>query len=218
MIKKGSIKDWWLVFLVIILSLSPNISYGMELDKIINKVQEIYDSTDTMEADFEQENILVNRSDKIEAKGKVFFKKPGMMRWDYEMPVKQRIMSDGKTLWIYQPQFNQVMVSPVSEREAGIGHDFLSGIGKLREDFLIRLEGEEDASYILNLEARKKGLNIEKVILRIGKEDFLVNESQVYDPFGNVTKIRFDKIKINPSLPITHFQFEIPKGVKVVTP
>ena len=39
----------------------------------------------------------------FEATGKAIFKKPGMMKWDYISPDTQQIVSDGKTIWIFQP-------------------------------------------------------------------------------------------------------------------
>ena len=46
--------------------------------------------------------------------GKVYFKKKGMMRWDYQVP-NQKLISNGQTLWYYQPEENQVFVSDVSK-------------------------------------------------------------------------------------------------------
>jgi outer membrane lipoprotein-sorting protein len=37
-----------------------------------------------------------------------------MMRWDYEVP-NQKIISNGKALWFYRPDDNQVMVSEISK-------------------------------------------------------------------------------------------------------
>jgi outer membrane lipoprotein carrier protein len=36
------------------------------------------------------------------------FMRPGRFEWTYEKPYVQRIMSDGKTLWIHDPELFQV--------------------------------------------------------------------------------------------------------------
>ena len=38
------------------------------------------------------------------------FKRPGRFEWTYEKPYRQQIISDGKTLWIYDPDLMQVTV------------------------------------------------------------------------------------------------------------
>ena len=71
--------------------------------EIVALVQTFYDQTKTLRADFEQTRYtrLYDRYDR--AGGKVVFKKPGMMRWDYAEPNGQVFVSNGKKLLIYQP-------------------------------------------------------------------------------------------------------------------
>ena len=38
------------------------------------------------------------------------FRRPGRFEWTYEKPYRQQIMSDGETLWIYDPDLMQVTV------------------------------------------------------------------------------------------------------------
>jgi len=50
------------------------------------------------------------------------------------------------------------------------------------------------------------------------KKTFLVTKTIVYDMLGNETKVVFENIKSNKSLPNNMFKFKIPEGVKVVKP
>jgi hypothetical protein len=70
---------------------------------VLGLVQSFYDQTKTLQAEFEQTRYtqLYDRYDR--ATGKVVFKKPGMMRWDYAQPNGQVFVSNGKKLLIYQP-------------------------------------------------------------------------------------------------------------------
>jgi outer membrane lipoprotein carrier protein len=70
---------------------------------VLTDIQNQYEKTTDFEANFVQEYIgkVMRQSQKGE--GKVFFKKKGMMRWDYRLP-NQKIISDGQTLWFYQPE------------------------------------------------------------------------------------------------------------------
>ncbi len=210
------------IFLILlafsILLLDINISYSEDIETIINKIQKVYDSTNSLKAKFIQTNIIVNRANPIEAEGTVFFKKPGMMRWNYSLPEKQKIISNGRKLWVYQPRFKQVMVSKVPIQNRGIGQNFLSGMGRLRENFIIRLEKTDKDNFLLSLKPKIAQANMEELFLSINKKNFYVTETKIRDSFGNVTIVKFSKIRINPEIPSSLFKFKIPKGVRKVRP
>ena len=72
--------------------------------------------TKTMEADFQPDGRVADARDAAQDDaGKVAFEKPNHMRWDYDPPDKQTIVGDGETLWIYQPDMNQVIKAPLGE-------------------------------------------------------------------------------------------------------
>ena len=65
----------------------------------------------------------------IETSGRVAFEKPNRMRWDYDPPDKQTIVGDGQSLWLYQPDMNQVIKAPLGEAfQASTPLTFLSGV------------------------------------------------------------------------------------------
>ena len=79
------------------------------------------------------------------ASGKVYIKYPGMMRWEYEKPDRQIIITDADKLWIYRPEDNQVMTgkAPTFFRD-GKGASFLSDIRLIRQKFDISLEQDPE--------------------------------------------------------------------------
>jgi outer membrane lipoprotein carrier protein len=68
------------------------------LDEIVTKVQKQYDTHADFKAQFIQESMVKSLGKKQSSEGTVYFKKPGKMRWTYQKPFKQEIISDGKTL------------------------------------------------------------------------------------------------------------------------
>src|SRR5678815_5724705 len=81
---------------------------------VVKKLQARYDSTTGFRADFTQEVESATLGQKVEARGKVFFKKPGRMRWEFVEP-EQLLVSDGKFFWLYQPQDKQVIKTPFAQ-------------------------------------------------------------------------------------------------------
>ena len=56
-----------------------------------------------------------------------------MFHWEYEEPTTQEIISDGKTLWVYLPENNQVIqsdVEMVSKARENNPMTFLTGLGE----------------------------------------------------------------------------------------
>ncbi len=195
--------------------------YGLSVDELITKVQRNYEQITDIQARFAQEytNKSLNRIKK--AAGRVYFKKSGMMRWEYRKPRSQEIVSDGSTIWHYQPDDNQVIVGEISKTiRAKIPAAFLSGEGDLRRDFRIQSsKGEsqrEDSWYLLDLVPIEPQADIQRLVLRVDPKRFLIVQTDIYDAFENINRIRFSGIKIDRNLPDSLFTFTIPPGTRVL--
>ncbi len=143
-----------------------------------------------------------------------------MMRWDYKTP-NQKLISNGVTLWYYQPEENQVLIYNVSKviRER-IPLAFLSGEGSLIRDFNLANFNESMAPgedhFVLEMVPKEPFPALAKLILTVDKKSYMVVQSDVFDELGNVTRTRFVDIKTNLSLPPSLFNFTIPPGTEVL--
>ncbi|WP_372682252.1 outer membrane lipoprotein carrier protein LolA, partial [Desulfosarcina sp.] len=79
------------------------------IDTIIAGVEARY-NVPGFTADFEQESILKAMAVTDTASGRLMVRQPGKMRWEYLVPDPQTIITDGRELWVYRPQENQVLV------------------------------------------------------------------------------------------------------------
>ena len=103
---------------------------GVTAQAVLAEMQSRYEKTNDLEAGFLQEYIgkVMMKSQKGE--GKVYFKKKGMMRWDYKVP-NQKLVSNGHTLWYYQPEEIRSL-SPTWQKSSGKERlAFLAGEGEL---------------------------------------------------------------------------------------
>ncbi len=191
---------------------------GDDIGGIVDRLQRLYNSIDDMEAEFVQRAKIPNRAEEVEAKGRVFFKKPAKMRWDYQAPDRQEIVSDGKTLWVYQPRLKQVMVSELSKMGGQVTSNFLTGMGRLSEDFTITISDSDKEYYILNLNPKTKQPDFDKLLLKVRKKDMMVVETRFSDIIGGETIVEFSKIRTNKGISSDIFHFRMPEGVKVVRP
>ena len=194
---------------------------SLSLDQIIEKVQEVYNHTEDVQADFDQETRMKSWGQTQVAKGKVSFKKNGRMSWEYSAPVPQKIISDGRKIWFYVPQDRQVTVYEMNQGlQSEIAYRLMLGKGNLSREFDIALTdslGDDKNYYRLRLKPLKPQAAIEQIVLRVDMKSFQVFETEIVDTFGNSNRIRFSHIKVNSHLPDSQFVFTVPAGVDVIT-
>ena len=126
------------VCLLVFLLLVPAIAHAQSLDEVVNGVESTYGKITDLRAEFTQTARNKSLGQDIKAEGVVALKKGGKMRWDYKSPAPQQIVSDGTSLWVYTPELNQVNKGNAPKALAGPAGSFLSGLGKVREEFTVR--------------------------------------------------------------------------------
>ncbi|MBI2413480.1 MAG: outer membrane lipoprotein chaperone LolA [Deltaproteobacteria bacterium] len=202
-----------LVVLAALLMVSSLSFAAVPPDDIVSKIQQKYGTIGTIEADFVQEatSKAMKRSDTSE--GKVYFKKPGKMRWEYKKPLQDLIVSNGKTVWVFQPDLSQAIEKPFDAGAAGLATDFLSGIGDLKKNFKVKVSDSDT----ITLVPKDTGENIKKITLSLDAGG-LVKKTTIDDAYGNETSITFKNMKTNTELKDSLFEFKPPKGVTIVKP
>ena len=206
---------------------------ALDAAAIVTLVQTFYDQTKTLEAEFEQTRYtrLYDRYDR--AKGRVVFKKPGMMRWDYAQPNGQVFVSNGKKLLIYQPpeegeKRGQLIERALDEDQLPSAFSFLTGGGNLDEDFEVRLLEHDKQKFkgghVLQLIPRKPTPNYEQLVFYVralssdGKRAGIVQRVLIIDSAGNRNRFDFSKMKFNRDLSNKRFSYRPPKGTERVQP
>jgi outer membrane lipoprotein carrier protein len=187
---------------------------------VLNEIQDRYEKTNDFEANFIQEYIGKVMRQPNKGEGKVYFKKKGMMRWDYNVP-NQKLISDGHTLWYYQPEEKQVLISDVSRvLKEKTPLAFLAGEGNLGRDFkLLNLNesvSQKEDNYVVELAPKEPLATLSKLILTVDKKSYTVLQADVFDGLGNVTRTRFIEIKTNVGLSNSFFHFTIPPGTEII--
>jgi len=194
------------------------------LDDIIRKIEKKYHKAG-FRTEFVQSSVLKALEITDTASGQALFKYPGMMKWEYETPEKQSIITDGKEIWIYRPQDNQVTVGKFPSLFGdGKGAGFLSDIKSLRKNFSITEEKRNTDSYILKLipknEARELSREVtqalSKVMLYVSTTDYIVTKIITYNMYGDETKIELKNIDFTESPEASVFRFAIPEDTDVI--
>ncbi len=184
------------------------------------RVQQRYDGIRTFSARFRQitrSAALAGAAPEVEeSRGRVVLAKPGRMRWRYEAPEPSLVVSDGVTLWIYDPEAREVQKLPVGQGFlSGAAVQFLLGEGRLEESFRIRAEDCGDAGGRLVLMPRRPA-TYERLVLEVGADTGLVRATEVHDLFGGRVRIEFSDVELDRPVEADRFRFEVPEGVSVI--
>ncbi len=189
----------------------------LNLEQILDRMETQY-TNNSFKAEFAQESTLKAMDISDFANGKIFVRYPGMMRWEYEKPDKQIIITDAKKLWIYRPDDNQVMTgSAPAFFSDGKGASFLSDIKLVRQKFKISLEPSKDNFfYELKLQPIEKTLDVNDIRLSVTKKTFTVIRIITYNSYGDENRIELINHRFNADLDDKLFSFDIPPGVDVL--
>jgi outer membrane lipoprotein carrier protein len=189
----------------------------LSLEQILDRMEAQY-TNNSFKAEFSQESTLKAMDITDFANGKIYVRYPGMMRWEYEKPEKQVIITDAKKLWIYRPDDNQVMTgSAPAFFSDGKGASFLSDINLVRRKFNISLEpSKESFFYELKLQPIEKTLDVNDIRLSVTKKTFTVIRIITYNSYGDENRIELINHRFNVDLDNKLFSFDIPPGVDIL--
>ena len=192
----------------------------LPLNELIAKTQERYEKTQDLKAQFIQE-VTIKSMNKIEREeGVVYVKNPRRMLWVYSKPKAKKLIINPKKAWLYIPEDRAAYVQDTENiYRSKLAVKFLSGIGKLSEDFHVGFSKpdtvDRNGDYLLTLVPKVSDTGVDKLHLTIDKEDFQIIQCSFTDLYGNMTRIRLADIRINNNLDDKIFSFKPPSGVEV---
>lgn len=188
-----------------------------QVKALVSRVSSAYRGVSSLSASFTQKSTLAGFEMEGSSEGKVLFKKPGKMRWIYLSPEPQEFVSDGKTLWYYQADFQQVTLSTFSTSfQSDLPVSFLLGVGELETAFspvAACRAGEQMLFEFLPLAAAGE---MERFWLKVDPKTYLPRSAKTIDIGGSETVIYLNNIEINKPQEEGDFVFQIPKGVDLI--
>jgi outer membrane lipoprotein carrier protein len=203
---------------------------AMDAKAVAAHVQSFYERTRTVQADFHQTyyHKLYDRYER--SQGRVAFKKPGKMRWDYARPNGKVIVSDGRRVQVFDPgdegETPQVIEQKISQHQLPQAFSFLTGTGKLDEEFRFRLLDPERqgfrGGYVLELRPKSPSPHYERIlfyVVMVGEGSAragVVRRVLIIDAAGNRNRFDFKGLQFDRAVPEAHFNFKPPRGTRVV--
>lgn len=147
--------------------------------------------------------------------GEMSVKRPGLFRWDTRKPYPQTIVADGKKVWVYDPDLNQVIVQKMDKQVGNTPALLLSGDTRsMTGSFdIVEEPGEKgELSFLLTPLAKDALFEAMRIKFRNG----VLAEMQLKDSLGQKTRIQFSGVKYNASIASSVFRFKPPKDADLI--
>jgi outer membrane lipoprotein carrier protein len=189
-------------------------------DDVATKVQAFYDKLTTYQANFTQNFYIKVQDKRQKSTGKVAFQKPGLMSFAYDEPNGNRVISNGKSVKVYEKENEQQYESSVDKSQYPAALAFLMGEGRLKSDFKLRLLDSTtlkfEGGFVLECTPKEASPAYEKLLLYVDGDTSQVRRVLVLDVQGNRNRFDFDGPIVNEDIPRGTFDFEPPKGTKII--
>jgi outer membrane lipoprotein carrier protein len=202
------------------LNAKPIKNQDQKLKIVLLKIQKAYDKTTRFQANFKQKyhHKILKKID--ESEGKIYFQKPGMLRWDYQSPYVKSFVITNNSLWVHQPEDNLVHVNKCFKQDGLTASiSFLWGQGKISEQFLTTWFegqlGDKQDHHIALIPMQKNGI-YKQLILVVDNKTYRVKQSIVIDLGGNMNQFIFSDAHFNQKILAALFKTEFPKGTKIM--
>lgn len=181
----------------------------------VGRVEAYIATVNTLSADFSQ--VVRNRDGQIteRASGKLSLSRPDRFRWDYQKPYQQTIVADGKQLWLYDSDLEQVTVRALEQGLGSTPAMLLSGSGKVGDAFASAAVQRQGDWTWYRLAPRQPGSDFEQVSLAFDRKGELA-AMELRDKLGQTTVIEFGALRRNVALDQRLFRFEPPPGADVI--
>jgi len=214
---------FWLIALLFLIIFLLGIVLAEELpsiDDVVQKLQHTYEKTEDFRAHFLQETTIKSIKKTEIEEGTVYFKNPRNMLWDYTKPKAKKLVINSRTTWLYLPQ-EKIAYRQKSENifRSKTLINFLSGLGKLKDDFTIRYDEpkglDKNGNYLLLLTPLEKNTLLYPLHIVVDKNEFYILQVRFDDAFGNSTSVKFSNMSINNRIADKIFQFQPPAGTNI---
>jgi outer membrane lipoprotein carrier protein len=174
----------------------------------------------TLRAEFSQ--VLVDAKEQVveRSSGELLVARPGKFRWEISGEVNavsqnQLLIADGRNLWFYDRELEQVTVKPADATLSATPAMLLSGEGNLNDSFKISALGPRDALNWVLVEPQDAAADFHRALLGFDNQNEL-QRMIIDDKLGQTATVTFRNPRRNAPVAPGEVSFTPPAGVDVI--
>lgn len=183
-----------------------------EPDNAEQKLVNLLADMSSLSGEFEQLQYDVDGELLQSSNGNFSLARPGKLLWHTLEPFPQKLVTDGETLWLYDPDLEQVSVQTVGAQLNQTPAVILSGdLAQLQAHFDVTAL-EEGVGF--ELRPKQASEYFQRLTLRFNNN--VLASMQLLDGFGQDTQFQLKALEYNPELNDELFNFEAPEGTDIL--
>lgn len=181
----------------------------------VQQLKAFLQATKSLTADFKQ--VLLDEAERPMqiSYGEFYLQRPGKFRWDYKKPFQQQILANAGKVWFYDADLEQVTVKKLDDSIGSTPALLLSGQISLDDNFTMLKQGADEGLVWVKLLPKSQDSTFKYVL--IGLSNGVLAGMELNDNFGQLTRIYFSNVKVNPPIKTDLFDFKPPKNADIVS-
>ncbi|PYP07861.1 MAG: outer membrane lipoprotein carrier protein LolA [Gemmatimonadetes bacterium] len=189
---------------------------------VLDRASASFDTVRTLQADFVQivDNPMLGSPDTT--RGRLYQRRPSYFAMRFSEPQHDRIVADGRRLWLYTPSTTPDQVIRTTIPGTGTTGPNLIGqfVEHPRERYTaryVRADSLPDGAVdVVALTPRAQDLPYSEATVWIAKQDGLVRRIDLVENTGQRRTITLQHLTVNGTIPPREFRFSPTSGVRVV--
>lgn len=171
----------------------------------------------SLEADFTQEIRSADADERLLQKdtGTLALERPNRFRWSSEKPTPFLVVADGKNVWTYDVELDQVTVAPLDDSSASSPAMLLSGDRDVGDGFDVVDSYHRDGLDWVKLEPKAEGSDFNSVVIAFDARR-APQRLEFTDGLNETTRITLANVVVNPDLDAAQFDFVPPPGTDLI--
>ena len=207
----------------VLLSGRPAVRQSVDPLPILDRAGAAYEAAHTLAADFVQvvNNPLLGAPDTT--RGKLFQKPPSYFEMRFTVPQGDRIVADGRHLWLYTPsttpgQVIRSAIPAVGTRGPNLIGQFVDHARERYQARYVRSDtlSPDDVADVIALVPKASDLPYRSAVIWVGRGDALVRRLEIAESSGQQRVVILHGLVLNAPVPDREFTFSVPRGVQVV--
>jgi len=163
------------------------------------------------QADFTQQVTPRDGRPPAPVSGHLAFQRPGLFRWEAAKPYHQLIVADGHSVFLWDPDLNQVTVKNQAKALGASPAALLAGDdARLEQDFELHERGSSEGLEWVEAVPRSGEVGFDSI--RLGFAGHELARMDLRDSFGQLTHIRFGRFERLAGRDHGLFEFHTPAG------
>ncbi|MEE2868968.1 MAG: outer membrane lipoprotein chaperone LolA [Pseudomonadota bacterium] len=197
--------------LLMVALLFPALAWAGATDELLSRLQKLQ----SLKGDFEQTVLDKGGTHMQQAEGRFQVARGNQFYWSTTSPFSQLAVSDGKTVWVYDEDLEQVVVRPLSQ-DLGQTPALLFGgqPSQVAEAFSISERDRNGAEVTYRLTPKGDDPLFDQLDVTFRGEHPM--SMRLQDALGQQTVIDFRDLKVNSGIDASLFHFTPPEGTDVI--